>query len=107
MQAGAFDYIIKPLDLDQVNIVIQKALKSKEQSRELKLLRSELIGKYQKDNIVGKSKQIQDIYKMIGTLTTNDVTVLIQGETGVGKELVAKAIHYNSPRKNKPFVSVN
>lgn len=107
MQAGAFDYIIKPIDLDQVHVVIQKALKSKEQSREIKLLRSELIGKYQKDNIVGKSKQIQDIYKMIGTLTTNDVTVLIQGETGVGKELVAKAIHYNSPRKNKPFISVN
>lgn len=107
MQAGAYDYIIKPIDLDQVHIVIQKALKNQNQSREIELLRSELIGKYQRDNIVGKSKQIQDIYKMIGTLTTNDVTVLIQGETGVGKELVAKAIHYNSPRKNKPFVSIN
>ncbi len=107
MQAGAYDYIIKPIDLDQVKVVIQKALEARERSRELALLRSEVMGKYQKDNIVGKSPQMQDIYKLIGTLTTNDVTVLIEGETGVGKELVAKAIHYNSSRRDKPFVIVN
>lgn len=107
MQAGAYDYIIKPLDLDQVSVIIQKALKSRELSRELTLLRSEVMGKYQKDNIVGKSPQMQGIYKLIGTLTTNDVTVLIEGETGVGKELVAKAIHYNSFRRDKPFIVVN
>jgi len=107
MQSGAYDYIIKPLDLDQVKITIDKALKSRKQDQELSNLRSEVMGKYQKDNIIGKSLQIQNIYKLIGTLTTNDVTVLIQGETGVGKELVAKAIHYNSPRKDKPFIAVN
>lgn len=107
MQSGAYDYIIKPLDLDQVRVVIQKALRSQKLSRELTLLRSEVMGKYQKDNIIGKSPQIQDIYKLIGTLTTSDVTVLIGGETGVGKELVAKAIHYNSLRKDKPFITVS
>jgi nitrogen regulation protein NR(I) len=107
MQSGAYDYIIKPIDLDQIGVVIDKALKSQKQSRELNLLRSEVMGKYQRDKIVGKSPQMQDIYKLIGTLTTNDITVLIEGETGVGKELIAKAIHYNSSRKDKPFIAVN
>jgi len=107
MQAGAYDYIIKPPDLDQVSVVIQKALRSQKLSRELTLLRSEVMGKYQKDNIIGQSPQMQDIYKLVGTLTTNDVTVLIEGETGVGKELVAKAIHYNSPKRGRPFITVN
>lgn len=107
MQSGAYDYIIKPPDLDELSVIIQKALKSQELSRELSLLRSEVMGKYQRDNIIGKSPQMQDIYKLIGALTTNDVTVLIEGETGVGKELVAKAIHYNSPRRDRPFIPVN
>jgi DNA-binding NtrC family response regulator len=107
MQSGAYDYIVKPLDLDQVKLVIEKALKAQKQSQELAFLRSEVMGKYQKDNIIGNSPKMQEIYKLIGTLTTNDVTVLIEGETGVGKELVAKAIHYNSNRSDKPFVAVN
>ena len=107
MQAGAYDYIIKPLDLDQVGVIIQKALKAQKRSRELELLRTEVMGRYQKDNIIGKSPEMQDIYKLIGALTTNDVAVLIEGKTGVGKELVAKAIHYNSFRKDRPFVAVN
>ncbi len=108
MQSGAYDYMLKPFDdLDQVKLIIDRALKSRKQSQELTLLRSEVMGKYQKDNIIGNSSKMQEIYKLIGTLTTNDVTVLIEGETGVGKELVAKAIHYNSPQKDKPFVTVN
>ncbi len=107
MQSGAFDYVIKPPDLDELRVIIQRALKSQELSKELTLLRSEVMGRYQTDNIIGKSQQMQDIYKLIGTLTTNDVTVLIEGETGVGKELVAKAIHYNSFRKDRPFIAVN
>lgn len=107
MQSGAYDYIVKPIDLDQIKIVIDKALEARKQSEELAMLRTEVMGKYQKDNLVGNNPKMQEIYKLIGTLTTNDLTVLIEGETGVGKELVAKAIHYNSPRKNKPFVAVN
>ena len=106
MRSGAYDYITKPPDLDQLSVVIQRALESQKLSRDLTLLRSEVMGKYQKENIVGKSQQMQDVYKLIGTLTTNDVTVLIEGETGVGKELVAKAIHYNSSRRDKPFITV-
>ncbi|MGB9597029.1 MAG: sigma-54-dependent transcriptional regulator [Candidatus Poribacteria bacterium] len=107
MQSGAYDYIVKPIDLDQIKIVIDKALEARKQNQELTMLRSEVMGKYQKDNLVGNNPKMQEIYKLIGTLTTNDLTVLIEGETGVGKELVAKAIHYNSPRKDKPFVAVN
>ena len=107
MQTGAYDYIIKPPDLDQVRVSIQRALRSQRLSKELTLLRSEVMGKYQKDNIIGKSPQMQSIYKLIGTLTTNNVTVLVEGETGVGKEMVAKAIHYNGPRRDKPFITVN
>lgn len=108
MQSGAYDYILKPFDdLDQVKLIIERALKAHKQSQEIKFLRSEVMGKYQKDNIVGNSSKMQEIYKLIGMLTTNDVTVLIEGETGVGKELVAKAIHYSSSRKEKPFVAVN
>ena len=107
MQAGAYDYMIKPIDLDQVALIVQKALESRKKSKELSMLKSEIISKYQKDNIVGESPQMQEIYKLIGNLTTNDVTVLIEGETGVGKELVARAIHYNSSRKDRPFVPVN
>jgi len=106
MRSGAYDYITKPPDLDQLSVVIQRALESQKLSRDLTLLRSEVMGKYQKENIVGKSQKMQDVYKLIGTLTTNDVTVLIEGETGVGKELVAKAIHYNSSRRDKPFITV-
>ncbi len=106
MRSGAYDYITKPPDLDQLSVVIQRALESQKLSRDLTLLRSEVMGKYQKENIVGKSQQMQDVYKLIGTLTTNDITVLIEGETGVGKELVAKAIHYNSSRRDKPFITV-
>jgi len=107
MQAGAYDYIIKPLDLDKVSLVMEKALKAQKASRDLSSKSSETTERYKKDKIVGKSLQIQDIYKLIGALTTNDVTVLIGGETGVGKELVAKAIHYNSLRKDRPFINVN
>jgi len=107
MKFGAYDYITKPPDLDQLSAVIQRALESQKLSRDLTLLRSEVMGRYQKDNIIGKSPKIQEIYKLIGTLATNDIAVLIEGETGVGKELVSKAIHYNSSRSDRPFITVN
>ncbi|MEK7396499.1 MAG: response regulator, partial [Candidatus Poribacteria bacterium] len=67
MQSGAYDYIVKPLDLDQVKIVVEKALKSRKQSQELVMLRSEVMGKYQKDNLVGNNPKMREIYKLIGT----------------------------------------
>jgi len=106
MQLDAFDFIAKPPDLDKVKEMLDRAVKAQELSKELGAI-VESPEKYQIDKLVGKSKQMQEIYKLIGAMTTNDITVLIGGENGTGKELVAKAIHYNSHRKDKPFVPVN
>jgi len=106
MQLEAFDFIAKPIDLDKVKEILDRAVKAQELSKELDAT-IESPEKYQIDRLVGESKQMQEIYKLIGAMTTNDVTVLIEGENGTGKELVAKAIHYNSHRKDKPFVPVN
>lgn len=107
IQMGAFDYITKPLDVNVVKKVIQKALDAKRLEEEKGIPIGEIPEDYQLHNIVGKSIPMQEAYKLIALVTANDVTVLISGESGVGKELVAKAIHYNSPRKDKPFVTVN
>ena len=107
IQMGAFDYMSKPLDIHVVKRVLQKALNAKrlEEARGLQI--AGVPEDYQLHNIVGKSMPMQEAFKLIGLVTTNDVTVLIQGESGVGKELVAKAIHYNGSRKDQPFVAVN
>lgn len=107
IQMGAFDYIIKPLDINTVKKVLKKALNAKRLEETKELQTTDRPEDYQLHNIIGKSISMQNIYKLIGLLTTNDVTVLIQGESGVGKEMIAKAIHYNSPRRDKPFVTVN
>jgi len=107
MQLDAFDFVAKPPDLDEIKKIIDRAIKAQELSKGLSQPEIEPAEKYQLDRLVGKSSQMQQIYKLIGAITTNNVTVLIEGENGTGKELVAKAIHYNSPRKEKPFVPVN
>lgn len=107
IQMGAFDYITKPLDINVVKRVIQKALNAKRLEEEKGIVIGEIPEDYQLHNIVGKSIPMQEAYKLIALVAANDVTVLISGESGVGKELVAKAIHYNSRRKDKPFVTVN
>jgi len=107
MQLDAFDFVAKPPDLDEMKKIIDRAVKAQELSKGLQPPEIESAEKYQLDKIVGKSNQMQEIYKLIGAITTNNVNVLIEGESGTGKELVSKTIHYNSPRKNKPFVAVN
>lgn len=107
MKEGAYDYIVKPFDLDEFKIVIERALKSNQTQRELKLLREEVEKKYCFSNIIGKSKKMQDIFETISKISSTFATVLIYGETGCGKELIAKAIHYNSSRKEKPFICLN
>ena len=107
MQLDAFDFVAKPPDLDEIKKIIDRAIKAQELSEGLSPPEIEPAEKYLLDKLVGESSQMQEIYKLIGAITTNNVTVLIEGENGTGKELVAKAIHYNGPRKNKPFVPVN
>src|SRR5512139_63586 len=107
MKLGAFDYIPKPFTPDEVSIVVKKAIERKNLFLENLYLRQELQEKYGFDNIVGKSKRMQEVYRTIIKVAPTDRTVMIYGQTGTGKELVARAIHYNSPRKDKPFVPVD
>jgi len=104
---GAYDYITKPFDLDEVVLKVKRALSHEALALEVKALKDELSNKYKVDNIIGNTGQMQDIYKTIGRVAETRATVLIQGESGTGKELVANAIHYNSLRKNGPFVKIN
>jgi len=104
---GAYDYITKPFDLDEVVLTVKRALAHEALALEVKSLKDELETKYRMDNIIGNSSQMQKIYKNIGRVAETRATVLIQGESGTGKELVANAIHYNSLRKRGPFIKIN
>ena len=107
MKLGAFDYIPKPFTPDEVSIVVKKAIEKKSLMAENIYLRQELQEKYGFHNIVGKSKKMQEIYRIIAKVATTDSTVLIYGQSGTGKELIARAIHFNSPRREKQFVTVD
>lgn len=107
MQRGAYEYLTKPLDLDRIRIIIKRILEGKRSVEALVSEEDGQVSELSSDRIVGKGPAMQEIFKMIGLLTTQEVTVLITGESGVGKELVARAIHENSPRRKKPFVAVN
>ena len=107
MKGGAFDYLTKPLDLDYLEIVIGKALRSRLQQAELRLLKSQLLRRSSFEGLVGASPAMRKLYGLIRRLAESDVTVLIQGETGTGKELVARAIHNLGPRREKGFMAIN
>lgn len=104
---GAFDYVTKPFDVEELRLRVEHALEKVQLSRELERLKEEVGRKYGVDNIVGKSKSIIDVFKAVSMVAAKKSTVLITGESGTGKELIARAIHYNSDRRAKPFVVVN
>jgi two-component system nitrogen regulation response regulator GlnG len=106
MRRGAYDYITKPFDLNEVSILVKKALDVRRLSQEVDTLRAEVREKYE-GGLVGQTPAMQEIYKTIGRVAESDATVLIHGESGTGKELVARAIHYHSKRAGRPFVAVN
>lgn len=108
MKGGAYDYITKPFDLDALDATIMKAEKASTVTDEVHRLRDELKDHYKVDRtIIGKSRAMQETYKILGKIAPSDVTVLITGESGTGKELMARAIHFNSSRLGKPFVAIN
>ncbi len=107
MKDGAFDYITKPIKLDEVKITLQKAREKRNLLLENLLLRQEARGKYAFENIVGTSRAMQDVFSMMEKVVNTESTVLIRGGSGTGKELVAKAVHYNGPRRDKPFIAIN
>jgi two-component system response regulator PilR (NtrC family) len=107
MKRGAYEYITKPFKNDEVLVVLQNAIRTRQLEDEVKSLRKALKDKYRFENIVGKNRHMQEVFALIEQAAPSRSTILIQGESGTGKELVAKAIHANSPRADKPFVVVN
>jgi two-component system NtrC family response regulator len=107
MKKRAYDYITKPFQNEELKLTIKKALENYRLIRENRRLSQALSDRYKYGNIIGKSKPMQGIYEMISKVAQSKASVLITGPSGTGKELIAKAIHYDSPRKDRPFISVN
>ncbi|PKK83883.1 MAG: DNA-binding response regulator [candidate division Zixibacteria bacterium HGW-Zixibacteria-1] len=107
VKLGAFDYITKPFDDDQLLVAVEKALKFKNLENENKLLREQLKGHDFIKNIVGVSKPFKELLGLVDKIAPTDATVLISGESGTGKEIIARAIHYKSHRHDKEFIAVN
>src|SRR5512133_4259643 len=107
MKLGAFDYLSKPFDPDELKMVVDRALERQRLLRENRTLKNEAGSKYRFENMVGGSPQMQAVYRLIAQCAPTNCTVLITGESGTGKEMVARAIHYNSLRKDQPFVAVD
>ncbi len=107
MKLGAFDYITKPFKMEEVMIAIEKAIKEQKLQMENIMLRQEVEKRYKFDNLIGKSKAMQEVFTLIQRVSNNASNVIVYGDSGTGKEMVAKAVHFNGPRKNKPFIPIN
>ncbi len=107
MKFGAADYLSKPFDVEELRIIVERALNDQELQQEVKQLRAQVVRRYAFHNLIGKSPSMQDIYTKIEQVADSRTTVLIAGESGTGKELVAKALHYNSGRRERPFIALN
>ncbi len=106
-ETGAFDYITKPFDVNEMRLRVGRALEKTQLTREVEQLKQEVGRKYGIESVVGKSRAIIEVFKIVSMIASKKSTVLITGESGTGKELIARAIHYNSDRRHKPFVVVN
>lgn len=107
IREGAFDYISKPFKLDEIKFTVRRALEQRRLLQENRFFRQELLNKYQFKNVIGRTPQMFQIYKTIAKVANTKSTVLIYGERGTGKELIARSIHYNSQRNDRPFIPVD
>lgn len=107
IKEGAFDYVVKPVDPENVSQIIRRSLKFKLLEKENLMLRKELEKKYGMDEIIGKNKKMEEIFELILTIADSESVVMIRGESGTGKELIAKALHAHSKRKYGPFIALN
>ena len=107
MRDGAYDFLTKPLNLAQLNMIVKRALQGRELSLQHTMLKNQLDSVQAKGEMIGKSPQMQRLYQLIQKVAPSKASVLITGETGVGKELVARSIHKSSPRKDKEMIIVN
>lgn len=107
MKSGAYDFLTKPLNLDQLNLIVKRALENRELSLQHKLLKEEIESSACLEQMIGRSAEMQKVFSMIKKVAPAKASVLITGESGVGKELVANAIHNLSGRKDKAFIKVH
>jgi two-component system response regulator PilR (NtrC family) len=107
MKKGAYHYLTKPLDKEQLTLIVQRALRTKQLSDENRSLRQELQERYEFHNIIGRSRSMQAVFRMIEKVAPSESTVMIYGESGTGKELVARALYAHSKRKDQTFLAVN
>jgi len=107
MRLGAVDYFTKPFSVDELRLKIRQHLESHRLKQENVLLKKALNTRYEFSNIIGRSEPMLDVFRMVETIAKTTSTVLITGESGTGKDLVARAIHYNSLRRERPFVALN
>jgi len=107
MKEGAFDYLSKPVDLDELELIVRRAKEHRYLVSENKLLRKQLEEKYKFEAIISQSREMEEVLNTAGRVSKSKATVLLRGQSGTGKELIAKAIHYSSDRKDKPLVTVN
>jgi two-component system NtrC family response regulator len=107
MKEGAFDYLSKPVDLDELEILVGKAKEHRYLISENKQLRKSLEEKYRFDSIISQSREMEEVLNTAGRVAKSKATVLIRGQSGTGKELIAKAIHYSSDRKDNALITVN
>ena len=107
IKLGAYDYLSKPANLDEIVLTLKRAIEHKDLKEENVALRSQIQEQHRPDRLIGQSSAIQHLYRIIKRVAKTDSTVLITGESGTGKELIANAIHYQSPRRDMPFVPIN
>ena len=107
MKEGAFDYLSKPIDLDELELLIKKVVEISHLKSENELLRSQLKERFRFDSIISQSGEMEEVLNTAGRVATSNATVLIRGESGTGKELIAKAVHYASKRSSRPMITVN
>jgi two-component system NtrC family response regulator/two-component system response regulator HydG len=107
MQAGAYDYLVKPLDLNAIEHLVQRCIRDRTLRRRMDHLAAEAAEGHDLKQLVGRDPKMIEIYKLMGVLSQNRATVLITGETGTGKERIARSIHFNSPQAAEPFIAIN
>jgi DNA-binding NtrC family response regulator len=107
MKEGIYDYLTKPIDIDELLIVLTKAINEQKLRQEYISLKDKIAEKYHYENIIGNSGKMQEVFSKVNKIANSDATILIRGESGVGKELIARAIHYNSSRKANELMEIN
>jgi two-component system, NtrC family, response regulator AtoC len=107
IQRGAYDYFTKPFDIDEMRVVVKRALEKQKLEEEIRSLRQKLDKSYDFEGIIGQSEEMREVYDLVSKVVKNDITVIIYGESGTGKELIANVIHYRGPRGGNPLVKIN